>query len=218
MTEIAQQLFQLIRWNCQADRIAVITSMIERNPELLKAQLPNNMSPLLLAAELNDQALQSQLISLGTQPDLFTSLVLGDDQAVRAALETRPKLLQKRDGRGLSLLHAATREGRIDLVRYLLLAGLSPNIAHNEKRITPLHFSGNRPYLAAIELCRQGANPNAQDTNGFTPLHYAAHQGDHEWVDLLIANGANRHAQTRAKQTPWSLAVKAGHTALAENL
>lgn len=54
MTEIAQQLFQLIRWNCQADRIAVITSMIERNPELLKAQLPNNMSPLLLAAELND--------------------------------------------------------------------------------------------------------------------------------------------------------------------
>ena len=48
-----------------------------------------------------------------------------------------------------------------------------------------------------------GADVNAKDQNGKTPLHYAARSGHKEIVELLIAKGADVNAKTNR-----------GHTAL----
>ena len=49
----------------------------------------------------------------------------------------------------------------------------------------------------ANSLVKQGANVNAQDQDGYTPLHFAV-SGQHEPVrDLLVSNGANQELEDR---------------------
>ena len=42
-----------------------------------------------------------------------------------------------------------------------------------------------------------GADVNAEDSEGKTPLHEAILYGDHQMVECLLMNGANVHFKTR---------------------
>lgn len=58
-------------------------------------------------------------------------------------------------------------------------------------QVTPLHRAadeGNRPLVE--ELLAKGAEVNAKDNDGWTPLQFAAQQGHHEVVLLLRKYGA----------------------------
>ncbi|MBL0159305.1 MAG: ankyrin repeat domain-containing protein [Bryobacterales bacterium] len=52
---------------------------------------------------------------------------------------------------------------------------------------------------------------NARAKHGFTALHHAAAAGNTGFVAFLLTHGANAHAQTDARQTPWALAIRHGH-------
>lgn len=60
-----------------------------------------------------------------------------------------------------------------------------------------------------------GADPNARDKNGHTPLHYA---GRADIIDLLIAKGADIGAKDARGCTPFFLALAEGDLATAELL
>lgn len=64
-----------------------------------------------------------------------------------------------------------------------------------------------------------GANINAQDKFGFTPLHYASLYGNLEIVKLLIELGSNIEARTNfGRLTPLLCASKYGHTQVVQLL
>ncbi|MBK9409562.1 MAG: ankyrin repeat domain-containing protein [Gemmatimonadetes bacterium] len=46
-----------------------------------------------------------------------------------------------------------------------------------------------------------GADVNARDHNGFTPLHHAAARGDNALIEYLLSKGADIHAVARRGQT-----------------
>jgi len=72
---------------------------------------------------------------------------------------------------------------------------------------------------AAKQAIAAGADVNATDEVGRTPLHYASANGHKEVAELLIANGADVNAKTpddRGGQTPIDLTT--GHTELTELL
>ena len=67
-------------------------------------------------------------------------------------------------------------------------------------------------------LLDRGAEDNAKDKNGSTPLHIAVSNGQKDIIELLIANGADVNARDKADHTPLSLATNRGHTEIVELL
>ena len=58
--------------------------------------------------------------------------------------------------------------------------------------------------MAAV-LLLHGANVNARDSEGKTPLHFAAQQGTLQAVEWLLKNGADVNAKDNKGVTPLSL-------------
>jgi hypothetical protein len=82
---------------------------------------------------------------------------------------------------GKGLLHTATEKGLLEMVTILLAAGANPNLLDDEEN-TPIHWafiSEAHADGAAVTaaLIDAGANLNAQNKSGLTPLHIAAGKG-----------------------------------------
>ena len=71
-------------------------------------------------------------------------------------------------------------------------------------------FKGDNTDLAAL-LLEHGADANASDKNGWTPLMYAVtYMGTANAANLLIQHGANLNAKNRKGGTALAIAESAG--------
>lgn len=80
---------------------------------------------------------------------------------------------------------------------------------------TPLHIWASTPgdIKTAEILIKHGANINAREPHGDTPLHYAmtAFLGSNEAISYLLKNGAKKDAKNNNGKTPSDYARKGGH-------
>jgi ankyrin repeat protein len=62
--------------------------------------------------------------------------------------------------------------------------------------------------MASVKLLVEelGADVNAKDADGFTPLHYAAARGDNEMILYLVEKGADVKAVSRRGQSTADMA------------
>ena len=71
--------------------------------------------------------------------------------------------------------------------------------------LTPLHYAScneiNAPETIVV-LLHYGADINAKDENGLTPLHYAVRRNDQEVVKVLLNEGANVNVKDNDGLTP----------------
>ena len=63
-------------------------------------------------------------------------------------------------------------------------------------------------------LLEAGANPNAAQNSGVTPLHSAAHHGNASLIKMLLVCGADSKLTLQDGKTPADLAREAGHNEL----
>lgn len=91
----------------------------------------------------------------------------------------------------------ATAQSDVGRVCQLVAAGLSINSHDNPlSRNTPLHWAASFADADTVTcLIARGADVNAANTDGATPLHDAVARGDEAIVKLLLQHQANPHIQ-----------------------
>lgn len=121
---------------------------------------------------------------------------------------------------GMTALHQMAANQDLAGIEFLLSKKADPNLKihdsvnYSTNGFTPLHFQlgayGMRlgstsaaDRIAGVDLLlKHGAEVNAKDAKGNTPLHLAAVYGDPEIVSALLTRGADSGAQNAAGQTP----------------
>ncbi|MEP6664773.1 MAG: ankyrin repeat domain-containing protein, partial [Verrucomicrobiota bacterium] len=114
---------------------------------------------------------------------------------------------------GLTPLHTAVFGNELKLVELLLQNGADTEAkfqGSNNKGWTPLHFAANSSTIEQIAetLLESGANPNATNDAGETPLYLAIGRGAQNIAKGLLANKADPNIQTKTGDTPLGLAKR----------
>lgn len=152
------------------------------------------------AAFQDDARSIERLLDRGIPVDAFdqfgrTSLMAAAafaSEAAGATLLARGADAMARDmEHGDTALHYAALAGHIPLARLLLDAGVSVNVVSGKLAATPLHCAAVHGRHRMIEyLLSRGANVDARDAEGLTPLQYASLRNRSPTVELLAGFGA----------------------------
>lgn len=108
------------------------------------------------------------------------------------------------DGRTLLML-AVGLEDALGLIRFLIDRGADVNLADHTGGHTALHFAAINLDKEAIRiLLAAGADPNAQDASGWTPLHHVVRRPDLRKLMVLdlVRSGANPNMRDGAGVSP----------------
>ena len=110
---------------------------------------------------------------------------------------------------GYSVLHAAASAGQNDMVQLLISKGVDVNTRDRDGvHRTPLRWAVQENHLSVIQtLLDNGAEIDAQDEDGDTPLIQASGEGWLEVVRLLLERGADVNFQNHGGSTALILAA-----------
>jgi ankyrin repeat protein len=193
----------------------LVIEILRDNPHLLNARFSGNKTLLLEAAYSGHYEIADRLSAMGTTMDFITAVALGRSGAVLTMLNENPGLVHKHSPDRWAAIHIAARYADTEMLTLLISAGADVNDSSNTKGLTPLFFAWKEPHDNAELLLTDGADIDARGKHGFTVLHYAAMTGRLTFAQFLLAHGAHSDIQTDGRQTPWALAVRHGHRALA---
>jgi len=139
-------------------------------------------------------------------PDrIITALDRKDYKVLKRFLtEETIDLREERTGRTLLMLAVGIEDG-VEMLRFLIASGASINLVDHKGRHTALHFAAFDAHKEAVRiLLAAGADPNAQDTSGWTPSHIVIRAPDPRvfLVLDLVGKGADPDREDGGSVSP----------------
>lgn len=213
----------------RGDRTAVST-LLQQHINV-NARAGDGATALAWAAYRGDQEIAGRLLQASADVNAAndygaTPLWLACSRANAAMVE---ELLSGRADPNLALLSGetplmtATATGSLEVVKLLLAHGANVNAKEPKEGQTALMWAVAETHPDIVQvLIEHGGNVNARTSGGFTPLLFAAQQGDVDSARLLIQAGANvnegLHVSSQSSATPLLIAAASGHADLSSFL
>ena len=155
-----------LHWAAHRDAHAMVVDLLTAGADA-NAGDDHGVTPLSLASLNGNRFVVDALLAAGADPN-----------AARTSGETP--------------LMTAARVGSLEVVRSLIAAGADPNAREATLGQTALMLAVAENHTPVARLLLEtGAAASARSTNRFTPLLFAAQQGNVEAADLLLSAGAD---------------------------
>lgn len=161
---------------------AVVAKLLDADADPNKALLSGE-TPLMQAARRGKLDVVRLLLSSGADPGakesnggqtaLMWAIVERHPDVAAALIGSGADIHAKSKG-GSSALMFAAQQGDAQSTRLLLAAGADPNDRMQQNAYTPLIIASILGHEnVAVQLLEKGADPDAIDSTGFAPIHYA---------------------------------------------
>jgi ankyrin repeat protein len=140
-------------------------------------------------------------------------------EAIIPKIENGELDVNVRDSDGCTPLYLAARHGaHSNLIEFLIKKGADPSLKeiHGNSALHAVCISDADPYIFQA-LLKTGADINAENNGGITPLHFATTNNRIAMVKMLIEAGADIHKRLYG-QNAYIMAVLKGHDEIARLL
>uniref|UniRef100_A0A1I7U5H4 ANK_REP_REGION domain-containing protein n=1 Tax=Caenorhabditis tropicalis TaxID=1561998 RepID=A0A1I7U5H4_9PELO len=188
---------------CTVDGLTALhQSVIDSKPEMVRflcekgadvnAQDNEGWTPLHAAACCGNVSIVRYLCQHGADLSVVNSdkelaLDLAVDEQCREYLE----LDYKRQMIDLEACREQELHTMLKDVKMWMSQGEYKDVPHHRTGGTAMHVAAGRGYTQLLELLiKAGGNVRAQDKEGWTPLHAAAHWAERDACKILLENGA----------------------------
>ncbi|NKB68610.1 MAG: hypothetical protein GKR89_16225 [Candidatus Latescibacteria bacterium] len=151
----------------------------------------------------------------GARLNLANAAALDDTQTIRGLLKNEPECIHHDH----LALHAAAGQGHLNTLELLVESGASLEARDEACHRTPLFEAVFQRQQGAVEfLAGCGADCNARDNYGDTPLVHAADHGATQVVTTLLSLGADPNSADYLGGTSLHWAAMNGHAEIVELL
>ena len=181
----------------KAGDIDAVRAAVKDDPSVAAARDDDGRSAVRAALYVHNQDIADILLEAKPELDAFDAAAAGDVDRLTELLDADPELINAWSEDGYTPLHFAAFFDRGKAVRLLLDRGADVGaVSRNDMQVQPLHsaVAANSRDVAAA-LLTAGADPNAKQQGGFTPLMGAEeNEAEGDMVRLLMDHGAEESA------------------------
>jgi ankyrin repeat protein len=219
---MSQAFFKLIQTGATAE----IADAVENDPSLARAHDASGVSALLWSVYTGQPLVRDFLLAeLARQHadlDIFEASATGSTARLAKLVQSNPQAdpqsVNTHSTDGWTPLHLAAAFATPEAVNLLLTHGaMVDSVSKNPQANQPLHAAlalSRNPETVRL-LLTAGANPNAVQAGGFTPIFSAATANRRDLAELLISHGAKVQIRSHQDKTPADFARERGHQDLA---
>jgi uncharacterized protein len=157
----------------QSGEVAAVSRFLNDDPTLASARDANGVSAIMHAFYGRQPEIAEVLIAAKPGLDIFEATAAGKANKVSEILNRDSDASRQWSADGFTALHFAAFFNRPAIARGLIQHGSDIEaIARNPMKVTPLHSAAAAHSGEIVRLLlERGANPNARQQGGWTPLH-----------------------------------------------
>ncbi len=162
-----------------------VQNMLAETPELLNAAHPwqpgDTETAIQGAAHVGNRIIAEYLLEQGAPLEIWTALMLGRSEEVRAMLQQDPQLAHSKSAHGIPMLAHAALSGKVELLELLAQSGAL------EGQNLALSLAVGKGHQGAVGwlLEHTQTDPTWKNFQGKTALEQASEAGHSQIVALL---------------------------------